>query len=105
MKVFELKSLVCKNKHSFDFAKQGYIHLLANGGKSKTKYDKDLFESRRNLMAENKFYEPVIQKIVQFLLIYTNNKSHLTILDTGCGDGSHVNNIHKNYTPMISIQR
>jgi 23S rRNA (guanine745-N1)-methyltransferase len=90
MDVVDLKSLVCKKNHSFDFAKQGYVNLLSHP--IKTKYDKELFESRRKLMDLDNFYEPVIRSIVDFIQKYKIDSS-LTILDTGCGDGAHLSNV------------
>jgi 23S rRNA (guanine745-N1)-methyltransferase len=95
MEVKQLTSLVCRNNHSFDFAKQGYVNLLTHH--VKTKYDKELFESRRKLMDKDHFYQPVIQSIVE-LILKTINVSALTILDTGCGDGAHLSNISNDLT-------
>lgn len=92
MEVVELKSLKCTKNHSFDFARQGYINLLTTP--AKTKYDKQLFESRRFLMEEHGFFEPVTTKISE--LIKTNLKhTKLAILDTGSGDGTHLAKIRK----------
>lgn len=90
MNIKELKSLVCRNNHSYDFARQGYLNLLTHP--VKTNYDKNLFESRRKLMEEDLFYQPVIQSIVELILKYQEDPT-LTILDTGCGDGAHLSNV------------
>lgn len=90
MSVVDLKSFRCLQNHSFDFARQGYINLLTTP--SKTKYDKQLFESRRYLMDEHSFFGPVIGKIGEIIQTYTNYNK-LVILDTGSGDGTHLSNI------------
>jgi 23S rRNA (guanine745-N1)-methyltransferase len=92
MKVFELKSLVCVNDHTFDFTKQGYINLLTHP--LKTKYGKELFESRRNLIAESGFFEPLCEAIAETIKKQAVLKNEpLFILDSGCGEGSHLSNI------------
>lgn len=92
MQVENLQSLCCSNNHSFDFAKQGYINL--NIQQTKSKYNKQLFEARRNFIYQTKFFEPMIQTIVQKVSEYTQTKNDpLYILDSGCGEGSHLTNI------------
>ena len=92
MKVMDEKSLVCENKHTFDFTKQGYVNLLKNP--VKTKYEKNLFEARRRLMTESGFFEPVCEEIAKIIQQHASLKTGtFTILDTGCGDGSHLNQI------------
>ncbi len=89
MKVVEPASLKCEKGHSFDFAKQGYINLLPRP--VKTKYGKELFEARRKLMADDRFFEPVIREIAKSALQLPAEP--LYILDTGCGEGTHLNGI------------
>jgi 23S rRNA (guanine745-N1)-methyltransferase len=92
MRVLESKSLICSNHHTFDFAKQGYINFTSHS--VKTKYGKELFEARRKLITEGAFYNPLIQKIAKIInehVVETNET--ISILDTGCGEGSHLSNI------------
>ncbi|WP_231597628.1 putative RNA methyltransferase [Bacillus sp. SA1-12] len=92
MKVSEQKSLICLNHHTFDFAKQGYINLTTSSGK--TKYGKDLFEARRKLITECAFFEPLHHAITNALEKYiVKTKESISILDTGCGEGSHLSAI------------
>lgn len=58
MEVVNQQRLTCANGHSFDFAKQGYLNLLANP--PKTKYDRELFEARRHVMRVGKFFDPML---------------------------------------------
>lgn len=89
MHVAALKSLVCENNHTFDFTKQGYVNLMTK--QLKTKYDKDLFEERRNLMAENGFFSPLIKTIADVINgEILKERDQLSVLDTGCGEGSHL---------------
>ena len=59
-----------------------------------TKYSKELFEARRKLITEAEFYKPLseaIAKIINEHVVKTNET--ISILDTGCGEGSHLSNI------------
>lgn len=92
MKVLESKSLICSNHHTFDFAKQGYINFTSH--LVKTKYSKGLFEARRKVITEGDFYKPLsnaMGKIINEHVVKTNET--ISILDTGCGEGSHLSNI------------
>jgi len=90
MKVFELKSLICSNKHAFDFTKQGYVNLLTHP--PKTKYSKNLFEARKTIIADDGLFDPLTETIVEFLQA-NRQENPVSILDTGCGEGSHLVNI------------
>ncbi|WP_242634629.1 putative RNA methyltransferase [Bacillus timonensis] len=89
MKVMESKSFICSNHHTFDFTKQGYVNFMTrpvNG-----KYNKELFEARRNLIVDEGFFEPLNHEIADIINAYSGNT--ISILDMGCGEGSHLNNI------------
>ena len=91
MHVVDLKSLVCEKMHTFDFAKQGYVNLMTK--QLNTKYGKDLFDARRSLLSETDFFTPLIKGIIE--IINREEKHQLNILDTGCGEGSHLDAICK----------
>ncbi|MGP4082922.1 putative RNA methyltransferase [Pseudalkalibacillus sp. R45] len=92
MKVLESKSLICSNQHTFDFAKQGYINFTSYP--VKTKYGKELFEARRKLITEGSFYKPLSHAIAKIINEHKGKtKETISILDTGCGEGSHLSNI------------
>lgn len=92
MKVWESKSLICSNHHTFDFAKQGYINFTSNS--IKTKYSKELFEARRKLITEGAFYRPLNHGIAKMINEHVGEaRETISILDTGCGEGSHLSTI------------
>lgn len=105
MKVFELKSLICSNNHTFDFAKHGYINLMTRPVKSI--YSKKLFEARRKLIAEDGFFDPLSQAIAEIIYkhVDTQRKS-LSFIDMGCGEGSLLSNIcesiHSKYQKIVA---
>lgn len=81
MSVVEQGRLVCSSNHSFDIAKQGYVNMLTHGAISK--YSKDLFESRKAVI-DSGIYDLIEEKIRELIA------SAETVLDTGCGEGSHL---------------
>ena len=60
------KSLICPNRHSFDIARQGYVHLLPVQSKhSRSPGDtREQVASRRRFL-EGGFYEPIAQAVTQ----------------------------------------
>lgn len=78
-------ALVCENHHSFDAARQGYIHLLP--GRTKAKYDKLLFESRK-AMNDSGFFRPMVDDIIEGITEWSRGFGRITLLDAGCGEGS-----------------
>lgn len=91
MKIQDLKSLACSNRHSFDIAKQGYLNLMTHH--IKTNYDKSLFEARRNVIVESDFFKPFNTEITKLINKYTASKSNLSLVDMGSGEGSHLYNM------------
>lgn len=92
MQVVELKSLICVNKHTFDFARQGYINMLTRTVKSQ--YDKTLFEARQQTIVESDLFRQVHKEIANVVEEYIKDiNKHMYILDAGCGEGSHLQRI------------
>jgi len=81
MGVYDQGRLTCVTSHSFDIAKQGYVNMLTHSAASK--YSKDLFESRKTII-ESGLYDPLEEKIAELI------GQAKTVLDTGCGEGSHL---------------
>ncbi len=80
------RSLVCKEKHSFDLAKPGYLFLARHALKA-TKYDQTLFEARKRLIRTGFFEETMAEVLAQ---IEALQKSKLVLFDAGSGEGSHL---------------
>lgn len=89
MSMNEGYSLVCSNRHCFDLAKQGYINLLTKA--VKVDYEQDMLQSRRSICKEG-FYNPLIDTLGEMIaaLHSDNDSERLSILDAGCGEGSHL---------------
>ena len=81
-------SLKCKNKHSFDLAKLGYVNLAPQVKQSKD-YDKSNFQNRK-LILEAGFYQPILKKLLEIL---SSLPQHDNLLDIGCGEGYYARNL------------
>ncbi|MFJ7408363.1 MULTISPECIES: putative RNA methyltransferase [unclassified Lysinibacillus] len=81
IQVYDQGRLTCSANHSFDIAKQGYVNMLTHSVASK--YSKDLFESRKAII-DSGLYDPLEEKIAELI------GEAKTVLDTGCGEGSHL---------------
>ncbi|WP_342387480.1 putative RNA methyltransferase [Salinicoccus bachuensis] len=88
MHVEQLKSLVCENSHSFDFAKQGYVNMMTRA--VKTQYDRNLFENRRDFILGSGFYKKMHEEVTGILSRLEGGPS---VLDAGSGEGSHLDRI------------
>ena len=81
----EKKTYRCGKHHSFDVARQGYIHLLPVQNK-RSLYPGDTREqvlSRREFL-EAGFYQPIADSLIQAA---KDHSAHGPILDVGCGEG------------------
>ena len=79
--------VICGNHHSFDIAKQGYVNFMIKP--STSMYSKSLFESRQEIINSG-LYNPLQQLIAKLI-----GEEAQIILDTGCGEGSHLERIAK----------
>lgn len=71
----------CANNHHFDLGKKGTLHLLLKGGQND--YDKNILTSRKAL-ADTGFFHPILDAILKHI------PQDATLLDVGCGEGSHL---------------
>lgn len=90
--VIDDKSLVCINKHTFDFAKPGYLNLSVRPAKGH--YTKELFDSRRRIITESGLYAPLHERLARMIKEHTQSAAiPCTVADLGCGEGSHLGRI------------
>lgn len=84
-------SFTCSSKHVFDFSRQGYLNLSTRA--IKTKYMKPLFTARR-AMIDSGFFSPLHELVIdQIILNRAERTSTMRMLDAGCGEGSHLQQI------------
>ncbi|MBT2713688.1 methyltransferase domain-containing protein [Pseudomonas sp. ISL-88] len=88
MSVSLYKSLICEHGHTFDISKQGYVNFLTKPVKSQ--YRRALFEARRELFETQKFFDPLRREITEIISCLQSPQKPMTVLDAGCGEGSHV---------------
>lgn len=89
------KSYVCDNHHSFDLAKQGYLHLDTNH-KSNKGDDAFMVNQRINFLNDG-FYDFLVDKLQSIM-----DRYHVTtLLDYACGPGYYCSKF--NVTEKIGI--
>ncbi|MCM3723742.1 putative RNA methyltransferase [Solibacillus isronensis] len=75
----------CLSNHTFDVAKQGYVYMLNRPVHSM--YGKELFDSRHTVIQAG-IYDRLQAAIAREITV-----DQPIILDTGCGEGSHLHRI------------
>lgn len=89
------KTYKCKNSHSYDISKYGYINLLLNSKNSGD--NKEMIKARHDFL-EKGYFMPLVKSICEIIdrLKITN------ILDIGCGEGYYDREIYKAF-PKIDF--
>src|SRR5690554_672593 len=92
MNIVDEKSLICMKNHCFDLARSGYVNFLTRP--VKTEYDKAMFHSR-NIISKYGFYYLIIDAVSDIIgdTVHNSNSDRIVILDAGCGEGSHLNQV------------
>lgn len=82
-------TISCPNNHCFDISSSGYVNLLTRPVQSE--YGADMLESR-NKVCKAGFFDGLLKEIAAIVAAYAreSGKTGLTILDAGCGEGSHL---------------
>ncbi|WP_205600800.1 putative RNA methyltransferase [Gracilibacillus sp. YIM 98692] len=84
--VLEDKTVICAKGHRFDLAKKGYVNFLMQA--SPNDYTKVLFEARHQII-QSGMYDRLHQVIAEEMGKF-QNQSTVSVLDIGCGEGSHL---------------
>lgn len=94
MSMNDTYSLTCQSKHTFDLSKKGYLNLLTTA--TSPVYSKELFEARHKVCKAG-FYDPLIDALEEIISRYQKRiiKKDTSILDAGCGEGTHIYDIYK----------
>ena len=89
----ENNSYICKNRHTHDIAKEGYVNLLlAQHKRSKNPGDSDEMIRSREAFLNKGYYKILLDAIVQQLRSMSPKFEH-NILDVGCGEGYYMQGI------------
>lgn len=92
VRVKESNSLLCPKNHTFDVAKQGYVHMTNTTLKSR--YNKDLFSARHFIITQTNLFQPLHKTISEMITKHVPGVDKPMILfDAGCGEGSHLQKI------------
>lgn len=96
------KRYYCENGHSFDKAKEGYIHLLpVNKMHSKIPGDtKEMVLSRRRFL-QSGLYNIFSDKLNETVLSYVQNGTK--IVDCGCGEGFYTKRLRESLSSFENI--
>jgi len=81
----------CPQGHSYDIARQGYIHLLpVQNKRSKDPGDsKDMVLARHQFLAAG-FYKPIADAVNEAVKSCAQSDQPISVLDAGCGDGYYM---------------
>ena len=80
------RAYTCPKGHSYDIAREGYVHLLpANQKHSKAPGDDKAMVAARNRFLSAGHYGPLRDTLVELALRYTGEQ--VTLVDSGCGEG------------------
>lgn len=93
------KSWRCAIGHSFDVAREGYVHLLpVQNKRSKDPGDsKEMVAARRRFLSEG-HYAPIAQALGQ--LLSSHAQGPLSCLDAGCGEGYYLRELQSTGLPL-----
>lgn len=81
----------CNDGHSFDVAKQGYVHLLpVQNKRSRDPGDSREMVAARQRFLTNGFYQPIAEAVSRNVLVDRSQKGILSCLDAGCGEGYYL---------------
>ena len=92
--------LICANKHSYDRARQGYVHLLlANQKHSREPGDNSAMIQARHAFLHQGFYQPMAEFLASLMVDHCNHlepsDGSATFLDLGCGEGYYLEQLFR----------
>lgn len=85
------KSWSCDAGHSFDIARQGYVHLLpVQNKRSRDPGDnKEMIAARQRFLSAG-FYQPIAEAVSCAVFDHAPSESLISCLDSGCGEGYYL---------------
>ncbi|WP_404364751.1 putative RNA methyltransferase [Marinobacter sp.] len=98
-------SWVCPRGHSFDVARQGYVHLLP----VQNKRSLDPGDSRAMVLARQRFlnaghYQPIADALSNAVVAGAPADHPLSCLDAGCGEGYYLRQLADGFSrPELSL--
>ncbi|MCI2106828.1 MAG: methyltransferase domain-containing protein [Intestinimonas sp.] len=90
----EAKVYTCPNRHGFDRAKEGYVHLLpANQMHSRNPGDDREMAAARTRFLSGGYYAPLLRALETLTLTHTRQAP--AVLDSGCGEGYYTAGLYE----------
>lgn len=87
----EGKSFICRSRHTFDMAKEGYVNFAL--GKSDSGDSANMCLSRRNFLSKG-YYAPFAKLICDTVEKYSHPES---LCDAGCGEGYYLRAVRERF--------
>ena len=82
------RQLTCKNGHTFDMARQGYVNLLpVQHKRSKQPGDSKAMVVARYRFLDSGIYQPIAERLCETVYTQICDKNEVCLLDAGCGEG------------------
>ena len=98
------RSWRCANGHSFDIARQGYIHLLpVQNKRSKDPGDNKKMVAARQRFLSSGFYQPLADAMSRAVFHEEFNESSINCLDAGCGEGYYMRQLARSASETIDL--
>ncbi len=90
------RCFVCANGHSFDLAKQGYLHLLpVQQMRSKFPGDSaEMIKARQHFLNAG-FYDRIADRLIETLRSHMQLNNDTCLLDAGCGEGFYLDWLYR----------
>ena len=94
------KAYTCKNNHSFDISKDGYVNLLMSQKSSFKRHgdDKLMVRSRRDFLNKG-YYKALCDALCD--CVKANFKSNSVVIDVGCGEGYYTNAVRNSFEGQL----
>ncbi len=84
----------CPQGHSFDIARQGYVHLMpVQQKRSRDPGDSKAMVAARSRFLDTGIYRPIARALNEVILARLS--SECCVLDAGCGEGYYLDQLHQ----------
>ncbi|SHK48991.1 23S rRNA m(1)G-745 methyltransferase [Marinobacter antarcticus] len=91
------RSWQCDAGHSFDIARQGYVHLLpVQNKRSKDPGDNKEMVAARQRFLNAGFYQPIAIALSRAVFPEGSSELSISCLDAGCGEGYYLRHLARN---------
>jgi 23S rRNA (guanine745-N1)-methyltransferase len=93
------RTVICANRHSFDVAREGYLNLLAAGGRApRTPGDAPEMLRARTRFVGQGFFQPLVDAVGEIVgesISDLAGGEPASVLDVGCGQGYLIDGVRR----------